>query len=244
MQYALNIFVNRDWKDDEVELKNKLEIYNKFDLPLQLLLFPGGGDLTLKSKTRSDHYADKKGLPHYNYVLQPHLKGFLYVLNTLRSHGLDYIVDITVAYPDQLPKTELHFVRGHIPCKVCYYVKCYPLDNIPSSDDKLCHWIRQIWSEKEERLKYFYSHRQFPHEEQQLEKYGSIVGLYQAILFIVLSDVFVGVMLYYFFYCTLAYFTISLIWLSVKVITNGAVDTLLLNEIHKHSTTEPPKHFH
>ena len=238
MQYALNIFVNRNWKDDEVELKNKLEIYNALDLPVQLLLFPGGGDLTLKTKTCSDQYADKKGLPHYNYVLQPHLKGFLYIINTLRSHGLDYIVDITVAYPDQLPKTELHFVRGHIPHEVCYYLKCYPLGNIPSSDDKLCDWLRMVWTEKEERLKYFYSHRQFPSEEQQLEKYGSIVGLYQAILFIMMSDLFIGVMLYYLFYYTLSYFIIALIWLLYRVIANGGVDTLLLNEIHKHVTID------
>lgn len=238
MQYALNIFVNRDWKDDEVELKNKLDIYNALDLPVQLLLFPGGGDLTLKSKTRSDQYADKKGLPHYSYVLQPHLNGFLYILNTLRNHGLDYIVDVTVAYPDALPKTELHFVRGHIPCEVYYYMKCYPLDSIPNSDEELCDWLRMRWSEKEERLKYFYSHRLFPEEEQKLEKHGSIAGLYQAILFIVMSNVFVAVMLYYSFYYTLAYIILSLSWLSYRIISNGAVDTLLLNEIYKHIITK------
>ena len=28
MQYAMHIFVNRQWKDDQVELKNKLLFYN------------------------------------------------------------------------------------------------------------------------------------------------------------------------------------------------------------------------
>ena len=234
MQYALHIFVNRDWRDDKEELKNKLQIYNIFNLPVQVLLFPGGGDLTLKTKTLSDRYADEKGLPHYNYVLQPHLRGFLYIMNMLREHKLDAIVDITVAYPDALPKTEMHFIKGHIPCEVCYYVKRYPVNDIPHSDEQLCEWLRKVWSEKEDRLKYFYSHRQFPDKERQLEKHGSLSMLYQAILFIMITNLFVGVMFYYLFYCTLIYFTLAILWLSYRTVSEGAVDKLLLCEIYKH----------
>lgn len=238
MQYALHMFVNRDWKDDKEELKNKLQIYNVFNLPVQVLLFPGGGDLTLKSKTHSDQYADEKGLPHYSYVLQPHLKGFLYIVNLLRSYKLDSIVDITVAYPDALPKTEVHFVKGHIPCEVCYYVKCYPLDIIPDSDEQLCEWLRLVWSEKEERLKYFYSHKKFPDKEQKLEKYGCISMIYQAISFVMLTNLFVGIMFYHFFYWTAIYFIIAVGWLVYMAISKGAVDTLLLSEIYKHVTVQ------
>jgi len=232
MQYALHIFVNRNWDNDKEELRTKLQLYNALHLPVQVLLFPGGGDLTLKSKCHSDQYADKKGLPHYDYVLQPHLRGFLYVLNTLRNHQLDSVVDITVAYPDVLPKTELHFVKGHIPYEVYYYIKCYPMESIPISDDELSGWLRKVWSEKEERLRYFYSKRKFPNEEQQLEKHHSISGIYQAILFIVASNLFSGVMLYNLFYPTIIYLIISFGWLLYTVISYEAIDKLLISQVY------------
>lgn len=238
MQYALHIFLNRDWKDDKEELCNKLQIYNVFDLPVQVLLFPGGGDLTLKTKTRSDQYADKKGLPHYNYILHPHLKGFLYVINILRYHRLDSIVDITVAYPDALPKTELHFIKGRIPCEVCYYVKSYPLDSIPSDDEELCKWLQMVWLEKEERLKYFYTHRKFPDKEQQMERHGRLLGIYQTILFFIVTTVMVALMFYFFFYSTTMYFIVAISWLLYTVMNTGGIDKLLLTEIYKHVTVK------
>ena len=238
MQYALHIFVNRQWKDDKEELRNKLQIYNILNLPVQVLLFPGGGDLTVKTKTLSDQYADKKGLPHYNYVLQPHLRGFLYIINILRSHRLQSIVDITVAYPDSLPKTELHFIKGYIPHEVCYYVKCYPLASLPTDDEELCQWLRKVWSEKEERLKYFYTHRQFPDEEQQLEKHGSISSLYQAVLFPISVTIITGLLLYYIFYITLAYIAVTVGWLIYRIVREGAIDELLLNEMYKQFTVK------
>lgn len=233
MQFALHVFVNRSWKDDKEELKTKLQVYNILNLPAQILLFPGGGDLTLKTKTLSDQYADKKGLPHYNYVLQPHLRGFLYALHILRSHKLDSIVDITVAYPDQLPKTEVHFIKGHIPHEVCFYIKSYPLDTIPSDDEGLSEWLRQLWCHKEERLKYFYSNRKFPDNIQCLEKHGSMSGLYQSFLFPILLNLMIVIMLYYQFYPTVIYLIITTAWLVWRVISKGAVDKLLLDEIYK-----------
>ena len=235
MQYAMHIFVNRQWKDDQVELKNKLLFYNVLNLPVQLLLFPGGGDLTMKTKTLSNKYADKKGLPHFNYVLQPHLRGFLYIINILQSHKLDSIVDITVAYPDALPKTELHFVKGHIPREVCFYVRRYPLRNIPDNDEELCEWLRKVWTEKEERLKYFYFYRQFPNEEQQLEKYSSMSSLYAAITFLMVMITIGGMLLYYWFYATMISYVIGISWMIYMIKREGGIDQLLLNSIYNHA---------
>ena len=144
-------------------------------------------------------------------------------------------------WPTLMPCLRLNCTLSEVTSRMkysYYYMECYPLDSIPNSDEELCDWLCMRWSEKEERLKYFYSHRLFPDEEQQLEKNDSIAGLYQAILFIVMSNVFVAVMLYYSFYYTLAYIILSLSWLSYGIISNGAVDTLLLNEIYKHIITK------
>lgn len=233
MQFALYMFVNRKWQDDEGELRAKLQLYNALDLPVQVLLFPGGGDLTLKSKSRSDEYADKKGLPHYNYVLQPHLRGFLYTLHILRSHKLEAIVDITVAYPDALPKTEVEFFKGRVPYEVCYYVRRYSLNSLPTSDEQLSEWLRQLWTDKEERLKYFYSNRKFPDKEQHTERRRSISKIYQAVLFFILTNVIVVLGLYHFSTITTIYLITAISWLLYKVVSNrGAIDQLLLHEIY------------
>ena len=63
MQYACHIFTRR-WEDDEKEFKKNLFSYNAVDLPVQHLLFPEGGDLTSRSKAKSDSYADTNE-PHY-----------------------------------------------------------------------------------------------------------------------------------------------------------------------------------
>jgi len=222
------------WKDDRTELNTKLQIYNTYDLPLQLLLFPGGGDLTLKTKTRSDNYADNKGYPHYDYVLHPRLRGFLYTVNILQSHKLDAIVDITVAYPDALPKTELHFAQGHIPNEVHYCIRRYPLKRIPQSGKALADWIKKIWAEKEDRLKYFYTHRKFPDSEYAMETNRSVLqctGFYHSILFFTLVNYFICSMLSYFFYSTILYFSLSLLWLLYKTKQHGSIEKLLLNSL-------------
>ncbi|XP_065883562.1 lysocardiolipin acyltransferase 1-like isoform X3 [Dysidea avara] len=232
LQYGLHVFINRVWSDDQTELQSKLQIYNTYDLPLQLLLFPGGGDLTLKTKSCSDSYADSKGYPHYNYVLHPRLRGFLYTVNKLRSHRLDTIVDITVAYPDALPKTELHFVRGHVPIEVHYYIRRFPLKGIPQSDEALADWIKKIWAEKEDRLKYFYTHRKFPDNSENYRSILQRAGFYHTVLFFTLINYFIYSMFSYCFYTTLLYFALSLLWLVHKIQKHGAIDKLLLSSLY------------
>ena len=136
--------------------------YRSLDYPLQLLLFPEGGDLTAMRKLRSDAYADENKLPHYTYCLHPHTAGFVYVVNTLRSGlsgGLDAVYDITIAYP--LASTEIEFGWGVIPREVHFHIKNYAAKDLPTSDEGLAEWCKDRWREKEERLKDFYTHREF-----------------------------------------------------------------------------------
>jgi hypothetical protein len=51
----------------------------------QLLLFPEGTNLTAKTKSRSDAFAEKYGLPKYNYVLHPRTTGFTFLAQHMKN---------------------------------------------------------------------------------------------------------------------------------------------------------------
>ena len=162
LQYMCHIFVSRHWEVDEREFKKKLFYYNGLELPVQLLLFPEGGDFTGKSKAKSDTYADTNGLKRYKYCLHPHARGFLYIMEALRSGRLDAVYDITVGYPDALAKTEADLANGkYIPREIHYNIRHYRAEDLPTDEEGLSQWLEERWREKEETLKLFYAHKQF-----------------------------------------------------------------------------------
>ena len=161
MQFSNFIFIKRRWDNDEKEFHDKLHYLNSINYPCQLLLFPEGGDMTYNSKRRSDTYADDNNLPHYQYCLHPRTTGFVYVVNALRSGGLDAVYDVTIAYPDALPKTEIELAKGIMPREVHFHINSYDDKDLPRDDEELGQWCKVRWEEKEERLKHFYSHKKF-----------------------------------------------------------------------------------
>ena len=161
MQLMCHIFLTRKWDKDQSELQEKIYYFNGLNYPLQLLLFPEGGDMTYKTKERSDQYADDNGLPRYKYCLHPRTTGFVCVMNALRSGGLDAVYDVTIGYPDTISKTELQFGKGIMPREVHFYTKSYDAKDLPLDDDGLAQWCKDRWREKEERLKDFYTHKEF-----------------------------------------------------------------------------------
>ena len=142
-----------------MELQDKLDYYKNY--PLQLLLFPEGGDITPKSKAKSDRFADENGLPRYDFCLHPRTTGFLRIVKSLRDEGLEAVYDITMGYPDMLSKTEPDFVKGRMPREIHFYIQCYETKDLPTSDKELAEWCKARWREKEERLREFYTHREF-----------------------------------------------------------------------------------
>ena len=125
--------------------------------------------MTKKTKARSEKYADENGLPCYQYCIHPRTTGFVYVMNALRSGGLDAVYDVTIGYPDALPKTEVEIAKGIMPREIHFHIKSYDERDLPMDDEQLGQWCRDRWAEKEERLKQFYTNKEFqdtPSEEQ------------------------------------------------------------------------------
>ncbi|KAG5857933.1 hypothetical protein ANANG_G00024650 [Anguilla anguilla] len=85
MQVASFIFIHRRWEDDRQHMENMLEYFCDIREPLQLLMFPEGTDLTDNTRARSDEFAQKNGLPKYEYVLHPRTTGFTFIVDTLRK---------------------------------------------------------------------------------------------------------------------------------------------------------------
>ena len=175
MQCACLLFITRSWEKDEAEFRNKLDYFNSLDYPCQLLLFPEGGDITYKSKGKSDTYADEHGLPHYDYCLHPRTKGFTYILNKLREQGLDAVYDVTIAFPDAFPKTELDFVGGIMPQAIDFHVKSYDDSEIPQDEEGIGKWCQERWAEKEQLLHFHYANGTFKEDsvKQQKNRVGS-----------------------------------------------------------------------
>ncbi|XP_022369337.1 lysocardiolipin acyltransferase 1 [Enhydra lutris kenyoni] len=157
MQAAAYIFIHRKWKDDQSHFEDIIDYFCDIREPVQLLLFPEGTDFTENSKARSNEFAEKNGLPKYEYVLHPRTTGFTFVVERLREgKNLNAVHDITVAYPHSIPQTEKHLILGDFPKEIHFHVHRYPVDALPVSREDLQLWCHRRWEEKEERLRAFY----------------------------------------------------------------------------------------
>ncbi|XP_018618355.2 lysocardiolipin acyltransferase 1 [Scleropages formosus] len=158
MQVASFIFIHRRWEQDRSHMSNMLEYFCDIREPLQLLIFPEGTDLTENTRARSHEFAEKNGLPKYEYVLHPRTTGFTFIVDMLRKgDNLDAVHDITVAYPQNIPQTERHLVLGLFPSEIHFHVQRHPVSLLPASTEGLQNWCQERWTEKEARLRSFYT---------------------------------------------------------------------------------------
>ena len=87
--------------------------------PKQLILFPEGTNLNSKTRARSDAFAKKNNRHVYHNVLHPRTTGFVHVTKGMAERDmLDAVYDVTLAYPDNKPETEMSLLKGQMPSKV------------------------------------------------------------------------------------------------------------------------------
>ena len=120
--------------------------------------FPEGTDKCPLATERSKLFAEKNELIHYDYVLHPRTTGFVYILQKMKQvKYVKYIYDVTVAYSDAIVQSELHLVTlGLTPKNVHFDIRKIDISELPDSDEELDIWLKNLWKEKEERLKRFY----------------------------------------------------------------------------------------
>lgn len=156
------IFVSRNWNIDEKRIKGGISWFSDTGFPVQLLFFPEGTDLSPSNKEKGHQYAEKNGLPKYDYVLHPRAKGFALCVQELRKfQEPPTLVDISVGYVGEMPQNENHISAGQWPSEIHFHARQQPLSALPADEQGLNQWLKDCWEEKERELKAFYNHNKF-----------------------------------------------------------------------------------
>lgn len=154
MQTALFIFIKRKWDLDRVTFDRFLDYFrdikknvmvilglisNQFKVRwviiiiiFKILIFPEGTNLTDKTKTKSNEFAAKHGLPTYEKVLHPRTAGFSYIINKMiDNRTIDCVNDVSIAYKGgKVPENELDLIRGNLPREIHFYLDDFDMRNV------------------------------------------------------------------------------------------------------------------
>ena len=112
MDLAMFIFLHRKWSDDEQNITDIINFYHDSSIPVQLLLFPEGTDLSDKNKQKDRAFAEKNGLHVNEYVLHPRTTGFVHFVKVLKEKGEFDIYDISVGYVGSITQGEKELLNG------------------------------------------------------------------------------------------------------------------------------------
>ncbi|KAK4057474.1 hypothetical protein OIO90_001543 [Microbotryomycetes sp. JL221] len=185
------IFLDRNWTSDRIvfakQLKRIAEGSREHSQDeMTLLIFPEGTIVTKNTRPKSLAFAEKMGLPDYEYTLLPRSTGLFFSLRNLVKQYPDLtLVDLTIGYPGacNAPKSypEDHFsltiwFKQVPPPKLHIHIKRYkvitevPLgdlshvednDGEPNERQAFDNWLRQRWQEKDDLMKRFATRESF-----------------------------------------------------------------------------------
>ncbi|EKX36980.1 hypothetical protein GUITHDRAFT_116847 [Guillardia theta CCMP2712] len=146
MQSFLFVFLARDKSIDLKHMGEMLGYHTNNKLPLSLILFPEGTDLSPHNMAKSDAFASQNGLTKYRHVLHPKVIGWARSISLLRA-TCPAVYDVTIAYHDyeEVFKLDREGVKWR-----------HPMSLMPESPAEVEEWIKQSFARKEKRLHQFY----------------------------------------------------------------------------------------
>lgn len=166
MQMNGFLYITRRWEEDRGRLSRALDYLVALERRTQLLIFPEGTDLTASSKEKSDRYATKNDLPLYYKTLHPKTTGFSYLASYLqRASYLDAVYDLTIAYPDYVPQSEIDLITGNLPNEVHFNIRKISSEELPQDETSLKNWLAERWHDKEQSLKTFAENNTFANNQ-------------------------------------------------------------------------------
>ncbi|GIZ44957.1 hypothetical protein CKM354_000814100 [Cercospora kikuchii] len=164
------IFLSRKWETDEVEMQRSLGRLAQDRVPMWLLLFPEGTNLTARSRSMSKKWADKVGTKDFDLTLIPRSRGLQFCLRELAS-TLDWLYDCTIAYDGIPPGVDsqdvwnlpnLYFEGRKAPTAHMHWRR-FAVSSIPFEDsDAFDKWLYERWAEKEQLLQHHQRTGKFP----------------------------------------------------------------------------------
>ncbi|XP_020795594.1 acyl-CoA:lysophosphatidylglycerol acyltransferase 1 [Boleophthalmus pectinirostris] len=174
-----------------VYLKEHLDRYYHSRDRKWIVLFPEGGFLRKRRET-SQLFAKKNSLPHLTHVTLPRMGATHVILKTLgrqqengsvggdtgnnnqsgvnKSKSLQWVIDVTIAYPKARPMDIQTWIFGYRPPTVTHvHYRMYPIKEVPVEAEALTDWLYQRFVEKEQLLEHFYNTGLFPPSPGQKE---------------------------------------------------------------------------
>lgn len=206
MQAKHFLFLKRNWETDRIRIESALKHFATVNYYPQLLLFPEGTDFQPSSRKKSKEYAKKHDLKDFEYVLHPRTTGFSAVLGYMKSYNnLEQIVDVTIAYPQNMLQNETELLTGNIPREIVFTVETFDINELPTTDDTvLAQWLEDRWCIKEERLTQFYEckHRTYSNgldnnKNLDIERDTKLYLVGALIFWLVVSTLVVWCLVYY-----------------------------------------------
>lgn len=177
------IMSGKDKRDKSLEALAE-HLLNTY-IPLRrkwMVLFPEGGFLR-KRRAVSHKYAEKMNLPKFENVSLPRVGAFQIIMESVgpkstcnnncsavknqlaKTEKLQWVLDITIAYPKGWPIDLSHIVFGHRePCQTVLFYRLYPCKEVPEDSESLTKWLFERWAEKEKMLEHFYKTGEFSSE--------------------------------------------------------------------------------
>ncbi|KAI8573167.1 hypothetical protein RHMOL_Rhmol01G0257600 [Rhododendron molle] len=135
------IYLKRNWNKDEGVLKSSLQGLKDFPRPFWLIFFVEGTRLTQKKLLAAQEYAASTGIHSPKNVLVPRTKGFVSTVKYIRSF-VPAVYDVTLAVPQNVPPPSIKGMFLKQPSLVKVYIKRYPVEELPKSDEGIAEWCR------------------------------------------------------------------------------------------------------
>ncbi|XP_041106523.1 acyl-CoA:lysophosphatidylglycerol acyltransferase 1-like isoform X1 [Polyodon spathula] len=197
-------------------LKDHLDKYYHSRDRKWIVLFPEGGFLRKRRET-SQAFSKKYNLPFLKHVTLPRMGATKVILKSLgpqqengslgagdatrsasKSKGLQWVVDITIAYTKARPMDIQTWILAYRPPAVTHvHYRIYPIKDVPVETEPLTNWLYQRFVEKEELLAHFYETGAFPPPEGQKEAVSKEMTLDPVWLFLVQSFAFASGYMWY-----------------------------------------------
>ncbi|KAH6603196.1 acyltransferase [Trichoderma cornu-damae] len=179
MKFYGFIFMSRKMATDQPRLAYRLGKLKQsktdpsgkqYHVPMWLLLFPEGTNISGNGRRKSANWADKNGWTDPQHMLLPRSTGSFFCLNELRG-TVDYVYDCTVAYEgidrgkygEDIFTLGSTYFQGRSPKSVNFYWRRFKVSDIPLDDaDEFDVWLREEWYKKDKLMEKYLTTGRFP----------------------------------------------------------------------------------
>jgi lysophosphatidic acid acyltransferase/lysophosphatidylinositol acyltransferase len=147
-----NIFVKRNWQNDEKTIMKMFSEINTRRDPIWLICYPEGSRKTTKKLEECQKFAKDRHLPVLSHVLTPRTKGFVATVTSLHKSHIKYVYDFTIHYSPTIPNVYDIFAHKLHTTKVTIDIKRFEISELPSTDSELTQWLYNRFQEKDKLM--------------------------------------------------------------------------------------------